>query len=135
MLVSAEHLQHSPCMLLVGRFAEDLPIAFGHGIAGEDQSCGDFPHDVGGLLPGQSGDELLRRFPAANPAFGRFVRYDDFEVIARFGQQFSPARRAAGKDKFGTFPVVHQRMEGRMRDKRYWRLSVSAYTLGTDHTL
>ena len=111
MIASAEHLQHPPRMLFVGRFAEDLSIAFGHGIATEDQPAGDFPCNVGGLLPGKAGDELFRRFPAANSAFGRFVGHDDFEVIARLGQQFSTTRGATGKDKFGMFPGVHRRMK------------------------
>ena len=108
MLASAEQLQHPPRMLVIGRLAEDLPIAFSHGIASQDQSSGDFLHNVGSLLPGETGDEFFRRFPTANPAFGRFVGHDDFEVIARLGQQFSTARGATGKDKSGMIPAIHQ---------------------------
>ena len=121
MIASAQHLQHPPGMRFVGRLAENLPLAFGHGIATEDQVTQrwNFPYDVGGLLPRESGNEHFGRFPAANPAFRRFVGHDDFEIIARLRQQFATAKRATGKDKFWAFLAGHRKM----RD-RYWRPTV-----------
>ena len=94
-------------MFFVGRFAQDLPVALGHGIATKHQSAGDFQRHVGGLLPRQAGDELFGRLPAANAALGRLVGQDDLEIVARLGQQFSPPRRTAGEDQFGLFLAVH----------------------------
>ncbi len=109
MIASAEHLERMPRVVFVGRFTEDLPAALGHRIARQDQPSGNPWHDVGSLLSGKTGDKLFGRFPAANPALGRFVGDNDLEFIARFGQQIAPTRGTTGEDKFGAFLAVHRR--------------------------
>ena len=100
MFPPAEGLQHRSGVLPIGRLAENLALALGHGVAAEDQSPADPPRHVGRLLIGQPGDKLRGRLAAAHAALGRFGRRLHLERVSGRRQQFAPPRRPAGQDQF-----------------------------------
>jgi len=46
------------CVRPVAGFTEQVSVAFGDGVAADDEPVIDFLGDVGGFLGGESGDEL-----------------------------------------------------------------------------
>jgi hypothetical protein len=98
MLAAPKQLEHSTGCGNVGWLTKDFAIAFGHGVAPQYEPAADSPSNVGRLFVGQPSDQFGRAFAAANAAFDRFGRRDDFELIPGFRQQFAASRRSAGKD-------------------------------------
>jgi len=99
MLASAKQLQHLASVVAVGRFTENLALAFGHGVAADDEAAIGALGDVASLLKGQAGDQLGRRLAAADAALGEFGRGRDGELIAGFGEKLFAARGSAGEDE------------------------------------
>jgi hypothetical protein len=87
-------------MLAVGRFTEYSTVAFGHGIATQDEPFGTSQRHIPSLLVRESRDEFWRSFAAADTTFGRGVGGDHTELETGFLQQPSAARRAAGQDQW-----------------------------------
>jgi hypothetical protein len=94
MRLAAEQVEHPTGLISVCRFAEDLCRALGHGVATHDDPPGDRSASraqlvgyVGGLLPGQSRNELAGSFPAANATLGLGPWRDDLNAVSVIGQQ------------------------------------------------
>jgi hypothetical protein len=85
MLLASQEVQHVAGMLEVRGFAEDLAAALGDRVAADHDAAIDPLRHVAGLLKGQSGDELRRRFAAADAALGGLMRRNHGENIACFG--------------------------------------------------
>ena len=71
MYLAAEQPEHSPGVLVVGWFAQDLPGALDDGIAGDQHASVDPGDHVGGLLPGHPAGII--RGPVS-PAAGAALR-------------------------------------------------------------
>ncbi len=82
-LSSPQQLQHLAGMFRIGRFSQDSTAAFRDRVTTQYNSLGDAYGDVGGLLPGQSGDKFRGRLAAADTALGELRGGVDLKRVTR----------------------------------------------------
>lgn len=109
---TAEEVEHIAGVFAVFGFSEDVSHAFGHGIASEDDSFGDFASDIGPFLEGEAGDHFGRRFAGADTAFGIGIGDHDLDGVTGLFEQLSAAGGLAGEDE-RWFGERGHRVEGR----------------------
>jgi hypothetical protein len=95
MFAASHQPQHLLSVLAIGGFAQDLPAAFGHRVAADDDAFADRIGDVASLLPGEPGDQFWRRLAAV--AEGNCWR-GSFAATASLGRPIEMSCRYHGDE-------------------------------------